>query len=358
MSVLPGLPLEPRRRRTFELLSALLRECAGQPLPASYSPLLDALFFAPPQAGFVAGASELSVVLAQGRAPRIRVLAEVLNVAPLSDAVATLGRSWGEAVLLSASEVTHALFDTAAFRALHASIYCRQRPEPAPNFRLGIGLELGGDSPIVKAYFDLHALPPPERRIALRTLKRDHDLEVDWSAFQQEGPEFDAESSRIVGMDFEAQSGLRAKLYWGARRLTWETIERIAAALSPEQAEVVARLRRDVCPFDDALASVLLSLSSCNGRRGLKLDVALARLYESDLDALHAVRRFVGPSNDIDTPFEIVRAHSGYERTRCLQQYLGVELAPDGQGRIILYYRPVGMETPHLNPELWPRACA
>ena len=57
-------------------------------------------------------------------------------------------------------------------------------------------------------------------------------------------------------------------------------------------------------------------------------------------------------------PFKIVTGGLEPRQTKCVLQYLGVELPPERSSRVTIYYLPIGLETEHLNPALRPQMCA
>jgi hypothetical protein len=239
-------------------------------------------------------------------------------------------------------------------------IYLREVAE-SELFRFGISIALDGASPILKIYFDLYATREEYRR---RTLDQVAGLLgetsglADWTC---ECPEIDLNTSRVIGVDFGIGNRVRSKFYWGARRLTWDGIIAVSRKFSGERhVDMLRDLQREVFGVSGELSSVLISMCSANGERSMKVDLCVARLYENDGEAYEAIERFRRAAiYDSDpAPFEIIAGGMEPRQTKCVQQYLGVELRPDGSSRVTIYYRPIGFETEHLNPALRPRMCA
>jgi hypothetical protein len=99
-------------------------------------------------------------------------------------------------------------------------------------------------------------------------------------------------------------------------------------------------------------------MCAANGSRSMKIDVCIARFCQNDSQACAAVERFLTQSFDTRKVFRLVSGGLEPSQTKCIQQYLGVELLPDGDSRASVYYRPIGLETEHLNAALHPRMCA
>lgn len=370
---------DPRQGFTLALLDSLLVHCGDGIVTADRRALAQALFFhesggpglpASPGSGvgrgpedndahvFHTGISEFSLSLRAGCPGTVRVLSEVLSVGPVSASTARLGGQWGTAMLESVARTTHTPFDTVMFGTLYDAVYGGAHPATPPNYRFGIGLQFDPTGPWLKVYFDLHAGAEHRRRETLGRLCQWLDLTLPPQTHAHTDGGFDPASCRIVGVDFGPDRALRAKLYWGARHLSWNDITRWACDLSPDRVETVERLRREVCGTRDALPSVLVSFNTAGGHRGMKIDVALARLYDNDAQALAAVQRFVGPGVDVATPLTLVSRGLRPDQTRCVQQYVSVELAQGIDARTVVYYRPVGLQTRHLNRALWPRLVA
>jgi hypothetical protein len=349
-----------RRRRAETPLNALLIHYRGEGLNPKERALIDGLFVDECEAvGLLTGISELSVSFRPGKPPAIRALSEVLQRRRLDRALAAAGLEWGTEVLRRVSAHNSSSYAGPLFRELYETVYLGDKAEPLPLFRFGIAAEFGGAAPVVKTYYDLEAKSEAMRHRSREKLAALLNESSGLQCLKRACPAIDMEKSRVVGVDFRPGNVFRAKFYWGARHLTFQDIAAAAREISGERhVETVERLRREVCSGAGALSSVLVSMCVCNGAPAMKLDVCIARLYENDGKASDAVGRFLGSSVDGLMPFELVSGGLSPSRTKCIQQYLGVELLPDEDPRVTLYYRPIGLETEHLNPALRPRMCA
>jgi hypothetical protein len=356
-------PCDPagRRTRARATLNALLARYDGGRRSPGRQELIDSLFVeAGDGTGWLAGIAELSVSFRAGRPVTIRSLSEFLRRRTLDPALATAGLRWGAEMFRRVSSSGSGSYAVALFRDIYEMIYLRDVAEPAPPFRFGIATEFGGESPILKVYFDLHATRAEHRR---HTLERIADLLGETSgldAWKRECPEIDLDKSRVIGVDFGAGNTVRSKFYWGARPLTWDGIVAASRRISGERhTAALRRLEREVIGVSGALSSVLISMCCANGERSMKLDLCVARLYENDGEAFDAIERFRGAAVDGDGPAPLKLVTGGLEprRTKCVQQYLGVEFPPERSPRVSIYYRPIGLETEHLNPALRPRMC-
>lgn len=367
---------DSRQGLTLALLESLLLHCGDGSFTADRRALAQALFFdgrggagapsdpegdpcAEPgdddEPAFHTGISEFSVSMRPGRPGTVRALSEVLSVDEVCGSAVRLGSRWGTDMLQRMARTTRTPFDTGVFDTLYAAIYGGERAEPAPTYRFGIGLQFDLAAPWLKIYFDLHVVSEHRRRETLDRLCQWLGLTLPPQTHARTEGGFDPASCRIVGVDFGPHRALRAKLYWGARHLSWNDITRWACDISPGQVETVEKLRREVCGTGDALPSVLVSFSAARGHRGMKIDVALPRLYDNDAQALAAVQRYLGPGVDVATPLAVISRGLRPEQTRCVQQYVSVELTQGIGARNVVYYRPVGLQTRHLNRALWPR---
>ena len=350
-----------RRTRAQAALNALLVHYVGGRRGAAEQDLIDALFTdAGDGTGWLTGIAELSVSFRTGRPVTIRSLSEVLQRRNLDESLATTGLRWGTRMLHSVSRCGSGSYAIPLFREIYEMLYLRDVAESPPVFRFGIGISFNGESPIIKAYFDLHATKVDHRR---RTLYRIAELLGETSsleAWRRECPQIDLDTSRVIGVDFGAGNTVRSKFYWGARHLTWDGIVAASRKICGERhTATLRRLEREVCGVSDALSSVLISMCSANGERSMKLDLCVARLYENDGEAYDAIERFRGATIDGDgpAPFKLITGGLEPRQTKCVQQYLGVELSPHRNSRVTIYYRPIGLETEHLNPALRPRLC-
>jgi hypothetical protein len=350
-----------RRSRSRAALNALLARYLGDRRSPFEQEVIDALFVeAGDGTGWLAGIAELSVSFRAGRTATVRSLSEVLQRRSLSPALAAAGLRWGTEMFRRVSSYGRGSYAVALFRDIYEMLYLHDVAELAPPFRFGIATEFGGESPILKVYFDLHATKVERRR----SLDRIADLLGDSSgldAWKRECPEIDLDKSRVVGVDFGAGNTVRSKFYWGARPLTWDGIVAASREISGERHVATLRsLEREVFGVSGVPSSILISMCCANGERSMKLDLCVARLYENDGEAFDAIERFRGAAIDGDGPAPLKLITGGLEprQTACVQQYLGVEFPPERGPRVSIYYRPIGLETEHLNPALRPRMCA
>jgi hypothetical protein len=351
-----------RRGRARAVLNALRSRYHPGCIDREDQALVDALFVdAGDASGWLTGISELSVSFCHRRPPAVRALSEVIVRRSLEPALAAAALQWGADLLDRVAASTAASYATPLFRELFELLYLRDVADPAPLFRFGIAVEHRGEAPILKIYFDLHATAADHRP---RTLVRVAELLGETEgleAWQHACPALDLDRTRVIGVDFAAGNAVRAKFYWGARGLTWDGIASALREISGEgHTETLDRLRREVCAVTDRLSSVMVSMCAAAGERSMKLDVCVARLYDNDGDARDAIERFCAPNMDGhgDTPFDLVSGGLPPRRTRCIQQYLGVELPPGRSSRVTIYYRPIGLETEHLSAPLRPQLCA
>lgn len=353
---------EDRWSRARAALSALLARYRGGVREPGEQELIDGLFVdSGNETGWLTGISELSVSFRAGRPVTVRSLAEVLRRRPLDKQLATTGLRWGTEMLDRLASRASSSYAAPLFRQIYERLYLHDATGPAPLFRFGMALELGGGLPVLKVYFDLHAVAAEHRRPALDQIATLLGETAGLEAWKRACPEINLDTSRVIGVDFGAGDAVRTKFYWTARHLTWDAIAATSREISGERhLETLDRLSREVCAAPGALSSVLVSMCGVNGERSMKLDVCVARLYENDGLAYDAIERFRGRTLDTDgpAPFEIVSGGLEPGRTKCVQQYLGVELPPGRGSRVTLYYRPIGFETEHLNPVLRPRMCA
>jgi len=351
-----------RRTRGRASLHALLARYVGGSRTLCEQELIDALFVeAGDGTGWLTGICELSVSFPGGGPVRIRSLSEILQRRRLEPALATAGLRWGTEMFRSVSSYGCGSYDAALFREIYETVYMRDVAGPAPLFRFGIASEFGGGSPTLKVYFDLYAVKAGRRR---HTLERIADLlgeTASLNAWKRECPDIDQNKSRVIGIDFGAGDAVRTKFYWGARPLTWESIVAASREISGERHITTLRcLEREVFRAAGELSSILISNCGVNGARSMKLDLCVARLYGNDGEAYDAIERFRGATvrRDGSSPLKLINGGLEPSRTRCVQQYLGVELPPERDPRVTIYYRPIGLETEHLNPVLRPRMCA
>jgi hypothetical protein len=351
-----------RQHQARTVLNALLARYYPERDGREDKELIDALFVdSGDTSGWLAGISELSISFRRDRLPTVRALSEVIPQRSLEPALAAAGLRWGTQMLARVSSAGAGCDATLLFREIYEMLYVRDVAEPAPVFRFGIATEHGGASPILKMYFDLHASRAAHRPRALVRIAELLGETAGLAAWQHACPAVDLDKTRVIGVDFVASTAVRTKFYWGARSLTWEKIAAALREISGERhTETLARLRREVCAVTNELSSVMVSMCAANGERSMKIDVCVARLYESDGSARDAIERFGGPDLDAhgSTPFEIVSGGLDPHSTRHVQQYLGVEFPPRGSSRVTVYYRPIGLETEHLSAHLRPQRCA
>jgi hypothetical protein len=350
-----------RQPQAQAALNALLAHYVGVRRSPAEQELIDALFIdSGDGTGLLMGIAELSVAFRDGQPVTIRALSEVLQRRPLNCTLATTGLRWGTEMLRSVSAFGSGSYATPLFREIYEMIYRREVNE-SQQFRFGISIALDGVSPILKIYFDLHATREQYRRGTLdqvAELLGETSGLADW---KYQCPEIDLNTSRVIGVDFGVGNTVRSKFYWGARRLTWDGIVAASRKISGERhVETLRHLQREVFGVSGALSSVLISMCSANGERSMKVDLCVARLYENDGEAYEAIERFRRAAIDhyAPAPFEIVTGGMEPRQTRCVQQYLGVEFPSARDSRVTIYYRPIGLETEHLNPALRPRMCA
>jgi hypothetical protein len=351
-----------RQTRACAAVNALLARYGCGYQSKLQQEVIDGLFVdTADETGLLMGIAELSVSFRVGRPVTIRSLAEVLQRRRLSPALAQIGLQWGTELLRRVSSCASGPYAGALFREIYELLYLRDLADPAPWFRFGIATELGGDAPILKMYFDLHATNAEHRRRTLDKIAELLDETASLDAWKRNCPEIDLDTSRVIGVDFGVGNTVRSKFYWGARQLTWDGIRSVSREISGERhTATLRRLKREVFGVSGELSSVLISMCGANGERSLKLDLCVARLYENDGAAFDAIERFraAGLDGDGPAPFEIVSGGLHPRQTKCVQQYLGVELPPEKSPRVTIYYRPIGLETEHLNPALRPRVCA
>lgn len=350
-----------RKSQARAALNALLARYLGDERSPGEQELIDGLFVDPGDGtGWLMGVGELSVSFRPGRPVTVRSLAEVLQRRTLDGSLAQAGLRWGAGMLDRLAALTSSPYAAPLFREIYEMLYLRDVAEPAPVFRFGMSVELGGGAPVLKVYFDLFATKAERRRGALEHIAALLGETPGLEAWKRACPAVDLDTSRVIGVDFGAGNAVRTKFYWGARRLTWEDIVSAEQEISGGRHAGTLHRLREVCGDPGALSSVLVSICAAGGVRSMKLDVCVARLYADDGEAYEAIERFRGPSVGIEgpAPFDLVSGGIEPRRTKCVQQYLGVELPPDRSERVTIYYRPVGLETEHLNPALRPRMCA
>lgn len=339
---------QARLVRARSIIGALCERYGIEPA----EPLIDGLFVpVQDRDEWLVGVSELSVSFRATGPTTVRALSEVLHKRRLDPVVASASEAWGTALLRRAGEQAQAPYATEAFRELFDLVYARSVESPPPAFRFGISIELGHTAPIVKTYFDLHAIEAARRSAALESIARLLGETAGLVAFRRACPGLDPGTGRIVGVDFGADETVRSKFYWSARRLDWHRIAATASEVAgDDHVRVIRRLEGRLAGVPDALSSVLVSSCGDGGRRSMKVDVCVARLYADDERAAEFVDHVLdgaGPA-----PLGIV---AGDERTAGVHQYVGVELAPGHGRRVTVYYRPVGFVSDHLNPTLHPR---
>jgi hypothetical protein len=364
-----GIPIavEPADRRALAraaLHALLARYRAGDPGDRE---LIDRLFVdAGDGTGWLLAISELSVSFRPGRPATVRALSEIVRKRPLDRSLAARGLRHGTELLQAVAARASAPYGVALFRELYEQVYLRDAHgtgapgEPAAWLRFGTALELGGPSPVVKVYFDLHAVPPERRRGVLAGIVERLGDAAGLEAWGRACPAIDLGTTRILGVDFGAGDAVRTKIYWGARDLTWESLAAALREVSGDRhLETLDRLRREVCGnAPGSLSSVLVSLAGAEGERSVKIDVCLARLFADDGGAYEAVERFRGASADGPTPLALLNGGLEPRQTRRVQQYLAVELPPSASPRVTVYYRPIGLETEHLGAAVRPGRCA
>lgn len=346
-----------RRARAQARLGALLAHAhCGR--GAREQALIAGLFLRGDERGeWLAAVSELSLSYRPQRAPTVRALAEVIRKRPADPATLTALRDWGSQQLQRAEYAAGAPYGGGLYEALFDSFYGRDALASPTPLRFGMATEFGCASPVVKLYFDLHATPCQHRAGKLAevaALLRDEAALADW---QRACPASGVDAMRVVGVDFGAGGVVRSKFYWGARSLDWEAIVAASRDISGERhLPTLQRLRREVEAVSGDLATVMVSICSSGGQRAIKLDVCIARLYDDDLAALDALRRFRGSDfgEADDAPYRIVSGGLAAQRTRHIHQYLGVELPAAGGPRMTVYYRPIGLDTEHLGAPLRP----
>lgn len=351
-----------RRRRALAAWRALRERYAAEAhVVDDEVELLERLFVASPDGtGWMMGISELSVSYRLGQSVTVRGLSEVVQRRPRTQVLTGLASSWGLSVLGAAAALAGQPYDTELFRELYARCYLGDLdPESAEApMRFGVALELGGAAPVVKTYFDVHAIAAGVRPGALDDLVTRLGDTAGRTAWLRACPDLDPDTTRVIGVDFGAGGAVRSKIYWGARRLDWTGLEAAVRQLAgARHLETLARLECEVLGGRRELSSTLLSMCGASGKRALKLDVCLARLFDDDAGAKRAVDRFCAAGGaTFDTPpFELVSGGVGANQSRGVHQYLGVELPADRPARVTIYYRPLGLETEHLNPAMWPR---
>jgi hypothetical protein len=357
----PGDPAD-RRIRARSALDALVA-CYGAGMRNPGQPdLIDALFVeADDGTGWLTAIAELSVSFRATGPVAIRALSEVCRRRRMDPALVTAGLRWGTGMLRRLASGDAGASAISLFRDIYEMVYRRNVAAPIPLFRFGIAIQFGGASPVLKVYFDLHATGAEHRRRTLHRVAGLLGATTGLECWMRACPSIDLDTSRVIGVDFGAGQAVRAKFYWGARHLTWDQLVAASREISGERhTGTLRRLEREVGGGPGAGSSLLVSMCCANGTPSMKLDLCVARLYPNDGEAYDAIERFRSQviGGDGPAPLAIVTGGLNPRQTRCVQQYLGVELPRDQSPRVTIYYRPIGLDTEHLNPALRPRMCA
>jgi len=352
----------PRRARASAIVERLLVEYGTAHRAEDLAAVREGLSF-DDGAEYFGGVSEFALSLRSDLPPRVRCMAEIVRRRTLDASTAALGREWGSALLRRIERGAARAYSAALFDAVYRLVYEGACAGTGP-YRFGLALEFAGAAPVVKAYFDLHAIAAEHRPAIITALDGELDGMLGTGTWLAACPALAIAGARVLGVDFGAERRVRAKLYRGANALEWSGVERLleeVTGASSLDRETLECLRREVCGPDAPLAAVLVGVASEARQRSLKLDVSLPGLYASDRQALDAVARFCrtrpdkpGSSVELDAPFRIVGGPADPSRSRRILPYFGVELRQGSSPRVSLYFRPPGFETEHMSAAVRP----
>lgn len=365
-----------------EILVALLRPYFGMESDQLAAKLCFVLFYprhrqsivpwspetALEKAPFEFGVSEFSLSFVSGRPAELRCLAEVVSRCGLT-----------EENLLKALEIGRGIFELLACESgvaydfnTFSSIFRLAYPATGHfkqdrDFRMGLALGFAPGHPIaLKTYLDLRAegqhcalakadeafksleLPGQDKLTALTRLLGGTRL------------------IRGMGMDFSPQHSRNLRVYLLGQQLTRMKLHRLLTEAGLDNGIEHLTLFNHLVlndleefPPHPMLVSVGFSERLPHGKPIIKWDVFLPPWYPDDETCFDMVRQLLS-AFDLDwSAYEqvasIVAASQPLERLRCVHQYLSIDFLPNGQAKVNVYFRPVGLETSHMDPHYRPR---
>ena len=367
-----------RRQLAGNLLEQMLESASIPTSTSSATQILDILHQiecgSPPHQStnndFQFGVTEFSVSLAMNRMPTIRCLAEITSRRPARKSDIQEAFSIGHDLFAFLAEQFGVSYPLQTFQDIYRLVYDSiDDSATQPHHRFGLAVEWSQTAPpSVKCYFDLFATGRAHAFTKLHTIFRHLGFEKQWLLIDQVAPELGGrEFCRGIGIDFSPVKVANCRLYLAGKHFTIERINGFLETFgSSDHPAAVNKFHRLILnsmwptePLSSVLVGLVFSALLPADRALVKLDAYLPDLKPDDQASTFAIRALcssLGVASDgYDRMLGIVTDHRDLGATQALQQFLSLDLLGGGKTKINAYFRPFGLETPHLAPQHRPR---
>jgi hypothetical protein len=236
-------------------------------------------------------------------------------------------------------------------------------------FRFGVAIEWHTGLPLlVKCYFDLYSGGRLFSYTKLCGVIHMLDFTEHLESLESLGVEAsDLMHCRTVGIDLSPAADKNIRIYLPGSRFTLRRIDQLLrrngqsnniTSLDHLNKTILNRISPDQ-PLRSVLVSLIFAPGVSGERPLLKLDVYLPAYKPDDEASSHSIVALASFLNLTLSSYGQTRAVFAKGQpsgtTQNLQQYLSLDLLPQGRNKINVYFRPFHLQTPHVSLMFLPR---